>query len=84
MATVKKTVSIPEDLYREVTKENRSFSRVVSEALQEYLKKKRKERLESLWGALKDMEIQGGTEFVDELRMEQLRVQEERERWEDT
>ena len=83
MATVKKTVSIPEDLYREVTKESKSFSRVVSEALQEYLKKKRKERLESLWGTLKDMEIQGGVEFVDELRKAQLRGQEERERWED-
>ncbi|WP_147425007.1 hypothetical protein [Hydrogenivirga caldilitoris] len=84
MAVVKKTVSIPEELYREAVREGKSFSKVVGEALREYLKSKRKERLKSLWGTLKDLGIKEGTEFVNELRSEQLKAQEDRERWQDT
>ncbi|WP_457599796.1 hypothetical protein [Hydrogenivirga sp.] len=84
MVTVKKTVSIPEELYNEAVKEGKSFSKIVGEALREYLRSRRKEKLKSLWGSLNNLGIKEGPEFVDELRMEQLRAQEDRGNCQDT
>ncbi len=81
MAVVKKTVSIPEELYKEVKAEGENFSKVVKEALEEYIRKKQKERLLSLHGALKDWEIEDGAKFVDKMRRESLKMQKEREKW---
>ena len=81
MAVVRKTVSIPEELYRQVTSEGRGFSEIVREAIEEYIRKKRKEKAISLFGSLKDWEIKNGAEFVDEVRQQQLERQEQREKW---
>ncbi len=77
MPVVKKTVSIPEDLYKESKKFSNNFSKVISEALDEYIKKKRKEKLLSLAGALNNGE--DGKEFVDKIRNEDLKLEKEKE-----
>ena len=81
MARVKKSVTLPEELYKEAVREGKNFSGVVSEALKEYLRKRKREKLKSLWGSMKDLWISEGTEFVNELRNEELKAQRERERW---
>ena len=77
MPVVKKTVSIPEDLYKESKKFSNNFSKVISEALDEYIKRKRKEKLLALAGALNNNE--DGKEFVDKIRSEDLKLEEEKE-----
>ena len=77
MPVVKKTVSIPEGLYKESKKLSNNFSKVISEALDEYIKKKRKEKLLSLAGALNNGE--DGKEFVDKIRNEDLKLEKEKE-----
>ena len=77
MPVVKKTVSIPEALYKESKKLSNNFSKVISEALDEYIKKKRKEKLLSLAGALNNGE--DGKEFVDKIRNEDLKLEKEKE-----
>ena len=81
MAVVRKTVSLPEELYKEVASEREGFSEIVRKALEEYLRNRKKEKLISLWGKLKDWDIREGREFVHELRKEQLNAQKEREEW---
>ncbi len=81
MAVIRKTVSISEDLYKEAIAEDKNFSKIVKEALEEYLKKKRKKKLMLLHGVLKNWEIEDGKEFVDRIREEGLKIQEEREKW---
>ena len=81
MAVVKKTISIPEDLYLQAISEGRKFSEVVREAIEEYLKDKKKRKALKLWGKLKDWEVGDGKEFVRGVREEQIKAQEERERW---
>ena len=77
MSIVKKTVSISDDLYEEVQKfiDSKNFSEVVQEALKEYLQKKKKERIVSFAGALKDWKIEDGIEFVDKIREEDVKTQ---------
>lgn len=41
MAMVKKTVSLPEELYRETKSISNNFSEIVKEALSEYIKRKK-------------------------------------------
>ncbi len=77
MPVVKKTVSIPEDLYKESKKFSNNFSKVISEALDEYIKKRKKEKLLSLAGSLNNTE--DGKEFVDRIRNEDLNQEEKRE-----
>ena len=66
MPVVKKTVSIPEDLYKESKKLSNNFSKVISEALDEYIKRKKKKKLLSLAEALNNNE--NGKEFVYRIR----------------
>ncbi len=56
MPVVKKTVSIPKDLYNESKKLSNNFSKVISEALDDYIKREKKEKLLSLAGALNNNE----------------------------
>ncbi|WP_457641819.1 type II toxin-antitoxin system CcdA family antitoxin [Persephonella sp.] len=49
MSAIKKTISIPEELYMEATEFSENFSQIVKEALKEYLKKKKKEKVLSIW-----------------------------------
>ncbi len=70
MPVVKKTVSIPEDLYKESRKFSNNFSEVIREALDRYIKRNKKEKLLSLAGALNNNE--DGKEFVDRIRSEDL------------
>ncbi len=86
MANIKKTVTIPEHLYKEVISEEENFSRAVQEALKAYLegrrlRKKKTAKLMSLFGALKSWEISDGKEFVDRIRSETIRTQKKREEW---
>jgi len=43
MRVVKKTVSIPEEIYKEAQEISENFSQVVKMALKKYLKKRKKE-----------------------------------------
>ena len=77
MALVKKTVSLPEELYREAKSISDNFSEIVKEALSEYIKRKKIEKVLSTTGALK--ELKGtGIEYVDRMRKEDLFIEEER------
>ena len=78
MPVVKKTVSIPEDLYKESKKISNNFSKVISEALGEYIKSRKKEKLLSLAGALNNAE--DGKGFVDKIRSEDLKREKKREK----
>ncbi len=77
MATIKKTVSLPEELYKEAENISHNFSEVVKEALSEYIKRKKIEKALSTAGALKNLK-QTGIEYVDKMRREDLSVEEER------
>ena len=41
MATIKKTISLPEELYKEAESISNNFSEIVKEALSDYLKRKK-------------------------------------------
>ena len=76
MPVVKKTVSIPEDLYKESKKFSNNFSKVIREALDEYIKRRKKEKLLNFAGSLNNTE--DGKEFVDRMRREDLKSERER------
>ncbi len=77
MRVVKKTVSIPNDLYNESKKLSNNFSKVISEALYEYIKRIKKEKLLSLAGALNNNE--DGKEFVEIIRSEDMKLEEKKQ-----
>lgn len=77
MKVIRKSVSIPEELYREVIKFESSFSKAVREALDEYIKKRKKEKIMSLAGKLELEE--DGVQIVKRLREEDIGAQEKRE-----
>ncbi|AMM39908.1 protein containing DUF217 [Candidatus Desulfofervidus auxilii] len=69
MAVVKKTVSISEDIYREAVGFSKNFSQTINQALKEFIKKKKREKLLSLAGSWEDFE-EDGVEFVNRIREE--------------
>ncbi len=80
MAVVKKTISIPEDIYRDTQKFSKNFSKTVVESLEEYVKKKKREHLLCLAGELEDFE--DGREFIENIRKEDKKANMERdENW---
>lgn len=81
MGIVKKTVSLPQSLYREVERieSSKNFSKVVQRALKEYLEKKKREKILSFAGSLRDWEVGDGREFVEKLREEEIEAERERE-----
>ncbi|WP_297453470.1 type II toxin-antitoxin system CcdA family antitoxin [Persephonella sp.] len=84
MGVVKKTISIPENIYKEAREFSENFSHIVKEALEDYLKKKKKEKILSMAGSLKDWEIKDGLEYENKARKEDIRTQKEREKEWDT
>ena len=84
MNVIKKTISIPEDIYKEAREFSENFSQIVKEALEDYLKKKKKEKILSMAGSLKDWEIKEGLEYENKAREEDIRTQKEREKEWDT
>ena len=84
MGVVKKTISIPENIYKEAREFSENFSHIVKEALEDYLKKKKKEKILSMAGSLKDWEIKDGLEYENKAREEDIRTQKEREKEWDT
>jgi len=70
MKVVRRSVSIPEELYCEVIKLKSSFSKAVKEALGEYVKKRKKEKIMSLAG--KPELEEDGTKIVKKLREEYI------------
>ncbi|SMO66149.1 hypothetical protein SAMN06269117_1172 [Balnearium lithotrophicum] len=81
MGIVKKTVSLPQSLYREVERieSSKNFSKVVQRALKEYLEKRKREKILSFAGSLRDWEVEDGREFVEKLREEEIEAERERE-----
>ncbi len=77
MAAIKKTISLPEELYKEAENLSNNFSEIVKEALSEYIKKKKIEKTLSTAGAFKDMK-ETGIEYVDKIRNEDISLEEER------
>ena len=77
MATIKKTISLPEELYKEAESISNNFSEIVKEALSDYLKRKKIEKALSTAGVLKDFK-ENSIEYVDRMRKEDLSVEEER------
>ncbi len=77
MAVIKKTISLPEELYKEAENISHNFSEIVKEALSEYIKKKKIEKALSTAGTFKDLK-ETGVEYVDKMRKEDLLLEEER------
>ena len=77
MSIVKKTISLPEDLYREAKNISDNFSKVVKEALSEYFEKRKIENILSTAGSLKDFK-ETGVEYVDKIRKEDTSIEEKR------
>lgn len=77
MATIKKTISLPKELYEEAENLSHNFSEIIREALSEYIKKKKIEKALSTAGAFRDMK-ETGIEYVDKIRNEDISLEEER------
>ncbi|WP_293447859.1 type II toxin-antitoxin system CcdA family antitoxin [Persephonella sp.] len=77
MATIKKTISLPEELYKEAENLSQNFSEIVKESLSEYIKKKKIEKALSTAGDFKDIK-ETGIEYVDRIRNEDISLEEER------
>jgi metal-responsive CopG/Arc/MetJ family transcriptional regulator len=77
MATIKKTISLPDELYKEAEGISDNFSEIVKEALSEYIKRKKIEKALLTAGTLKNLK-ETGTEYVDKMRKEDLSIEEER------
>jgi len=59
----------------------RFIKEIIKETFKEYLKKKKKERILSMAGSLKEWEIKDGLEYEKEIREEDIKTQEEREKY---
>ncbi len=55
MAVVRKTVSLPEELYKEVASEREGFSEIVRKALEEYLREQKEEKADFFVGEIKGL-----------------------------
>ena len=77
MATVKKTISLPEDLYNEAKSISNNFSELIKEALKEYIRRKKIEKTLSTAGVLKDLK-ETGIEYMDKLREEDLLLEDKK------
>lgn len=64
---IKTTISIPEDIYTEAKKTAGNFSLLVSEAIREYLRKRRVNKAVSSFGKWQKRDKES-TEIVNELR----------------
>jgi len=69
---IKTTISIPEDIYTEAKKTTSNFSLLVSEALREYLRKRRVNKAVSSFGKWQKRDEESA-EIVNELRKEESR-----------
>ena len=69
---IKTTISIPEDIYTEAKKTTSNFSLLVSEALREYLRKRRVNKAVSSFGKWQKRDKES-TEIVNALRKEESR-----------
>ncbi len=69
---IKTTISIPEDIYAEAKKTAKNFSLLVSEALKEYLRKRRISKAVSSFGKWQKREKES-IEIVNALRREESR-----------
>ena len=78
MSVVKKTISIPEDLYKETAEYSKNFSKFVQSALKHFIENKKKEKILSFAGKLSEWEI-NGLEYVKEQREEDIKTQKERD-----
>ncbi|RLC69956.1 MAG: hypothetical protein DRI52_07950 [Chloroflexi bacterium] len=75
MAKVKVTVSIPEEIYNEAKRTNRKLSHLVSEALEEYLRRERIRKARCSFGAWKGVEGES-TQLVRKLRERDERLKD--------
>jgi predicted CopG family antitoxin len=70
--SVKTTVNIPDDIFNEARKLSDNFSSVVTEALKEYLRRKKVEKAMSSFGKWSQRD-KSSTDIVKEMRKEDKR-----------
>lgn len=69
---VKKSVTIPQELWEEAQKVSGNFSSLIEEALKEYLRFKKLQRAKAAFGAWKERD-QDSTHIVQEMRKDESR-----------
>lgn len=77
--SVKTSISIPDDIFNEAKKLSDNFSSVVTEALQEYLRRKKVEKAVSSFGKWEKRD-KGSVDIVSEMRKEDKRRYADRSR----
>lgn len=77
--SVKTSVNIPDDIFNEARKLSDNFSSVVSEALKEYLRRKKIEKAMSSFGKWSQRD-KSSVEIVKEMRKEDKRRYADRNR----
>lgn len=70
--SVKTSVNIPDDIFKEVKKLSDNFSSVVAEALTEYLRRKKVEKAMSSFGKWEERD-KSSAEIVKDMRKEDKR-----------
>lgn len=66
---VRTSITIPDDIYREAKEQTENFSLLVTEAITEYLRKKKVEKAKASFGKWDDRD-KTSTEIVEDLRKE--------------
>ena len=69
MGLVKTSITIPDEIFRQVKEVSDNFSQAVSEALQEYLRKKKVQKAKESFGSWGDRD-RSSVDIVNELRKE--------------
>ena len=77
--SVKTSINIPDDIFNEAKKISDNFSSVVTEALQEYLRRKKVEKAVSSFGKWGKRD-KGSVDIVNEIRKEDKRRYADRPR----
>lgn len=77
--SVKTSINIPEDIFNEAKKLSDNFSSVVTEALKEYLRKKKVEKAMSSFGKWEDRD-KSSVDIVNDIRKEDKRRYADRNR----
>jgi predicted CopG family antitoxin len=72
MGLIKTSITIPEEVYKEVKKASKNFSAVATEALKDYLKKEKVQKAIASFGSW-ERRPKKSVDFVSEMRREEGR-----------
>ncbi|MDP3039354.1 MAG: type II toxin-antitoxin system CcdA family antitoxin [Deltaproteobacteria bacterium] len=72
MGLIKTSITIPEEVYKEVKKASKNFSAVATEALKDYLKKEKVQKAIASFGSW-ERRPKKSVDFVNEMRREEGR-----------